>query len=430
MDMTIPTGMFLRGKTWYTRKDVPKPLRAILGKTSCQHRLGTDFKQAVILHYRMMAECEQEIANARAQLARPPVDPWVQFKVPARQYKSPLTLAVQSPEQVIVHPRPESLQRSTGLKLQQVVDRWALARDPSPSSVNEAERAMRRFITLNGDLVMPAYTVEHARAWRDYIAATDSAFGTKKKTYAAVTNLFRFAWKNDFVQTKPFERVQLERPRRARAAKRPEWTLSELRTWFGSPVYTEGYRPKLGEAAFWIPAMALFMGCRCGELCQADLADIERDGIPRLLIRPSDEDEDEDAKSIKTDESRRKVPIHRRLIEAGFLDYVDTLDGSKLFPKVRPDGRGRWSGRFTNWFATYRRKLGIDQRWTDFHALRATWKTAARGARIDPRLHDAISGHSDTVADIHYGGYPDDVLKEAIDLIDFDITIPRWGKLG
>ena len=56
--MTIPTGMFLRGKTWYTRKDVPKPLRAILGKTSCQHRLGTDFKQAVILHYRMMAECE------------------------------------------------------------------------------------------------------------------------------------------------------------------------------------------------------------------------------------------------------------------------------------------------------------------------------------------------------------------------------------
>jgi integrase len=427
MQMTIPKGMFLRKTVWYSRKDVPKPLHGIIGVTSLQRAHTTDFKQSVILHYQAMAEFEQRIVDGWAKLARPPVTPWLQFKIPPRQYE-PITLAIESPKQMIIHTRPEGLQRPTGLKPQQVIEKWKLARDPSRSSVNEAERAMQRFITLNGDLVMSAYTVQHARAWRDYIIATDSAFGTKKKTFNAVTILFRYAWKEEIVTTKPFERVSLERPRRARAAKRPGWTLNDLQTWFGSPVYTEGYRPRLGEAAFWIPALGLFMGCRLGELCQADLADIELDGIPRLLIRPSDEDDDEDAKSIKTDESARIVPIHRRLIEAGFLDYVDTLDGTKLFPKVRPDGRGRWSGRFTNWFAAYRRKLGIDQRWTDFHALRHTQKTAANSAGLTEIEHDAITGHTNGSVGRTYIHPSVAKLKEAIDKIDFDVTMPRWTR--
>jgi integrase len=153
---------------------------------------------------------------------------------------------------------------------------------------------------------------------------------------------------------------------------------------------------------------------------------VQRDGIWCMMIRPSDDDQDDVGKSVKTDGSERVVPIHRRLIEAGFIDYVNSLNGTKLFPRVRPDSRGRWSGRVSNWFGEYRRKLGIGERWCDFHAFRHTWKTAARGAKIDDHKHDAITGHENGSVGRTYGSIPIADLKEAVDRIDFDITIPRW----
>ena len=196
------------------------------------------------------------------------------------------------------------------------------------------------------------------------------------------------------------------------------------------PIYTAGYRPKYErKPRSQLLPLGLFHGARLGELCQMDRADVvpskTANGVWCMMIRPSDEDVA--PKSVKTEESIRTVPIHRRIIEAGFLDYVNSLDGTKLFPRIKPDNLGRWSGRFSNWFGEYRRKLGMTERWSDFHALRGTFKTAARGVKIDTKVHDAITGHDPgTVGDKFYGGYPDAVLKEAIDLVDFDISIPKW----
>ena len=39
--MAKPKGMYLRGSTWWARKDVPKPLRKIIGQTSLQRTLET-----------------------------------------------------------------------------------------------------------------------------------------------------------------------------------------------------------------------------------------------------------------------------------------------------------------------------------------------------------------------------------------------------
>jgi integrase len=85
---------------------------------------------------------------------------------------------------------------------------------------------------------------------------------------------------------------------------------------------------------------------------------------------------------MKTEESIRTVPLHKAVVRLGFLDYMKTLSGSQMFPQIKPDSRGRWSGHFSKWFGRYRRSIGLDQRWTDFHSLRHTWKTAARAARI------------------------------------------------
>jgi integrase len=131
-------------------------------------------------------------------------------------------------------------------------------------------------------------------------------------------------------------------------------------------------------------------------------------------------------KSVKTAESIRIVPLHKRVIELGFLDYVKSLKGTKMFPQIKPDSRGRWSGDYSKWFGRYRRSIGLDQRWTDFHSFRHTWKTAARGAKLPEDYHDEISGHDSASVGRSYGRYPVKVLKQALDKVRFDVLIPKW----
>jgi len=97
-----------------------------------------------------------------------------------------------------------------------------------------------------------------------------------------------------------------------------------------------------------------------------------------------------------------------------------------MFPQIEPDTKGRWSGHFSKWFGRYRRTLGLDQRWVDFHSLRHTWKTAARAAKIPRELHDEISGHEDGSVGSSYGSVPIPRLKQEIDKIKFDVSIPKW----
>jgi hypothetical protein len=51
---------------------------------------------------------------------------------------------------------------------------------------------------------------------------------------------------------------------------------ADLEALFSSPIYTCRARPKAGggEAGYWLPLMALYMGCRLEEMGQALVADI------------------------------------------------------------------------------------------------------------------------------------------------------------
>jgi integrase len=438
MDMAKPRGMFLRGSTWWARKDVPKPLRQIVGQTSLQRSLGTgNFELAKIKFHALMQSFEAIIARARKELAGEPVNDMV-FTLPGSADWGAAVLRVEQR-------KPENQIRSMLEKaklipderdarsLDQVFEQWKAERKPTPNTVAEYERAKGLFVALNSDLPIAEYTIAHARKWKQHVAAMSRngkalAHATLEKTFGAITTLFRFADRNDYLGSNPFEKIALERPRRAKANQRQDWDRDELRKLFASPVFSEGkrFRAAGGEGAYWLPVLALYHGFRAGELCQLDKADlVERDGIWCLRIRPSDE-EDGERKSVKTRESIRSVPLHRRVIELGFLDYVKTLKGAKMFPLISPDSRGRWSGDYSKWFGRYRRSIGLDQRWTDFHSFRHTWKTAARGAELTEEYHDEISGHDSASVGRSYGRIPVKALKRALDKVKFDVTIPKW----
>jgi len=101
---------------------------------------------------------------------------------------------------------------------------------------------------------------------------------------------------------------------------REPWQLDELKAFFSSPVFTEGLRPTAGrgEAAYWLPLLALFTGARLGELAPLTVADITTDnpaGISTIRVT----EHLEQGRRLKNVGSRRVVSIPPELVGLGFM---------------------------------------------------------------------------------------------------------------
>jgi integrase len=194
----------------------------------------------------------------------------------------------------------------------------------------------------------------------------------------------------------PVAGMRLKEPR----SKRRPWEPEELSVLFSSPVYTKGARPKggKGEAAYWLPLLALYSGARLNELAPICVNDVTRDASSSSYFLNIVED-DEVGRSLKTETSVRAVPIHPELARIGFLDFVEYArrDGgetARLFPKLDKGSKGGFGEAFSKWFGRYKRALGIDNEKSVFHSFRHGFKDALRAAGVNEDVNDALTGHS------------------------------------
>ena len=161
--------------------------------------------------------------------------------------------------------------------------------------------------------------------------------------------------------------------------QRPVFEDDELKRLFESKQYTQtGHKQ---PSHYWVPLLALFTGARQGELCQLYKSDIQRDeetGIWYLDINQNSED-----KSLKKKHHSRLVPIHKKLKDMGFLDYVDSVKHERLFPDL-PRKRDGYGQKFSRWFCdTYlndnncgiRTKSDSSEESPVFHSFRHTVET-------------------------------------------------------
>src|SRR5215813_11100290 len=102
----------------------------------------------------------------------------------------------------------------------------------------------------------------------------------------------------------PFSKMRLP----TRRSRREPWRLEELRTLFSSAIFTQGDRPVTGkgEAAFWLPLMALFTGARLNELAPLTAADVITDAATDIVFINIKEDQ-EQGRRLKTVGSARLV---------------------------------------------------------------------------------------------------------------------------
>lgn len=220
------------------------------------------------------------------------------------------------------------------------------------------------------------------------------------------------------------------------AEKRVAWTGGELRTIFGSRLFTEdpaGF-PTLGatqaSAGYFPLVMQLYSGARIGELTQLEVADLQnRDGIWVYEIH------DCAGGTVKTDESARWVPIHSDLIRLGLLDYHASLKRAgavKLFPSLHR-GKEAPGSNATKWFAAFRALFGLSSgRMEGSHKFWHLVRTTLDELGVGQGVADALTGHAATGSSGRtvYTNARRPAVAEAEERLGFGLDLPRVWRDG
>jgi len=157
----------------------------------------------------------------------------------------------------------------------------------------------------------------------------------------------------------------------------------------------------------WCAVVGLYTGARVAELAQVYLRDfVVIDGIK--CVHLTDEN---DGQSLKTDHSRRLVPLHPDLLELGLWDRVERLrahGSQRLFPEVSLEGKSGPGNAVSKGFSYLLGRLGITPRRANgtvgFHSLRKTVIQELQGTPLPSERRRALVGH-EPGEDVHATDY-------------------------
>ena len=204
---------------------------------------------------------------------------------------------------------------------------------------------------------------------------------------AVFKEYMRFAEKEEIISNNM--NTSIDSPVRIKHIPREPFTTDELHKIFNPETYIDPHG-RNNQGKFWVPIIALYHGCRLNEICQLDVNDIVIDkGIPCISINANAPD-----KSVKNKGSERVIPIHPKLIDMGFLYYVEYQRREhkvKLFDFAKIK-RGLYNCQVQHWFARYLDKIGMSDPSKVFHSFRHTFETMATEKRIPPQYQNAICG--------------------------------------
>jgi len=260
-----------------------------------------------------------------------------------------------------------------------------------------------------------------------------------KKHSANISSFFKWCKRQGWIVDNIAEGVYTAPKKTRRASdERAAWSAGHLLNLFKSPIYTgcksEWFRLEPGDmivkdAKYWVPMLLAFHPLRLEEACQLRVEDVKQEaGIFYLDVRGDDGDEadgTEPGRKVKSLAAVRRIPLHKIVLDAGFLQHVQVQfkAGRKMvFPELEPGGVGRRYGYgMSKWWPTARRKVGCDD--LALHGLRHTVITAMKAADLHPLVMAELEGH-ETTAFGEMGRYAKNSdlakLKKAIDAIAYD----------
>lgn len=237
---------------------------------------------------------------------------------------------------------------------------------------------------------------------------------------------------------------------------------AELKSMFEQPAFLNG--AMFAPWCYWVPQICLYQGARVSESSGLHTDDIITiGGVPCMSFisdDANDEDEpdgqapkkargqkvlprtSEEYRRVKNKASRRVVPIHPKLIERGFMDFVELVRSysrwsGPLFLGLRWDDKmmfGRKPARFMKaliqqaGFYELRRKVP--------HSLRSNFHQCLKNTMLDSNLQKQLLGHSTgDMKDSNYNetdqgpAFPFAEVLPYLEKMDFGIDIPNWAEV-
>lgn len=309
-------------------------------------------------------------------------------------------------------------------------------------TLDEFRSTIQRFIELHGNVDISTITRSTIQEYRSQLAqlptrakntrgmnaleliAKANAEQLPRLSSATIGNRLRalsavlgYAVRMDWLKENPVETSGVARAAKKAAGRAPsrrkDYSSTEIETIFKSPLFSStGWKPPrrdFGQALYWLPLLMYYTGARREELAQLLTSDVltGEEGVPHLSILAMD-GEDDRGRTVKTLESRRRVPIHDDLIARGFCEYAQSLPtASSLFPMLKACPKGFYGVSVGKAWAEYLRKIvGLRSPASPSHGFRHTFKTLCRAASIPEDIHDAMTGHSSGAVSRDYGSMP------------------------
>jgi integrase len=310
-----------------------------------------------------------------------------------------------------------------------IVDLWAAERKPKQKGIDTHRGVARWFYDRVGRKPVDQITRNDVLAFKSKLLEDGQTAANIKMKLSRLRTLLQWAADNGHAASNVAHGVTIKDTQAARNKRKP-FDLEALNAIFGSPVYAEGQRPTQGrgEAAYWIPLLALFTGARMEELGQLRPDDVvklsypdpdgqEQSGWFLKLV----EVEGEDGTELKTAESERLIPLHPELQRRGFLAFAQAMKDqghARLFPLLTPGPYGNLTHKWGQWFGAYlRNTCGVTDKRMTFHSFRHTFTDYVRRPDIPEGIQRQLVGHSSKDVHDDYGsGYNLHWLTEAMKL--------------
>jgi integrase len=231
------------------------------------------------------------------------------------------------------------------------------------------------------------------------INAAQLAPRTVEKYLDRLRVFFTWCYNRDYLIGKnPFSQRRLMGKDNRQSKQKKQFEGDELKLIFSPEMRKVCNEPH----KFWCPLIALFSGARLNEIAQLYLDDIYQSGNVWLFKIEADKPD----KKIKNKASERAVPIHEKLIELGFLEYVNDLKllgFTRLFPNLPfsalngyGDAVGDWfNGRFLRHgpVGSKVQRVGISDPEKSFHSFRYTVINRLYAVVADRLAIAEITGH-------------------------------------
>ena len=187
--------------------------------------------------------------------------------------------------------------------------------------------------------------------------------------------------------------------------------------------------------AFWACMIALFTGARINAAITLQYKDIlVKDGIACIQFRS-----DHKIKQLKNDASERLVPIHKQLLDLGFVDYVNKqkakskAEDTDFIIKKCQTKSGEYNNKFftrelSPFFTDIKVKTGNHDGY-DFHSFRKNLSIALQDAGVGATyINDIIGWEGKTTMEQSYSNHTLTQINDELNKFSYDFLKPHFTK--